>query len=225
MAKDKKIGKDDIADKEKSVDGDIGAADVLRENFDKNVQIKVEADKEIDKEDICDIEKNDNTGNDTDIEAALSSDKCDKDVKVEVEVEADKKSDKFEDISNVDDSNITSTVPLKNGIAKKEKYSKTLKSKNFTDSGPEEFHEIEIDAPNTDNKRIIFDIDEDEKLRESFKKKMADDGDDDNDGGPKEPYQPSKMEKILNIMLCRKDLVNQKLSERPVKFWDLVSFD
>uniref|UniRef100_A0AC34GAK8 ABC transmembrane type-1 domain-containing protein n=1 Tax=Panagrolaimus sp. ES5 TaxID=591445 RepID=A0AC34GAK8_9BILA len=119
---------------------------------------------------------------------------------VDVEIEADRKDVKLKDSTNIDN---IATVPRENGSI--EKSSKILKSKSFTDSGPEEFHDIEIDPTNSDNKRIIFDIDENENLRESFKKKMADDGDDDNDG-PKKPYQPGKMEKILNIMLCRKDL-------------------
>uniref|UniRef100_A0A914PP68 ABC transmembrane type-1 domain-containing protein n=1 Tax=Panagrolaimus davidi TaxID=227884 RepID=A0A914PP68_9BILA len=141
----------------------------------------------------------------------------------EINVESDKvKADKGDknvvEVSNVDESKFTTTI-MEKGKTATEKT--TLKSNNFAESGPEKFHEVSLEDK-TSNKRIMFDIDEDENIRESFKKKLADDGDDDN--GIKESYQPGKMEKILNIMLCRKDLVNQKLAERPVKFWDLFKY-
>uniref|UniRef100_A0AC35F135 ABC transmembrane type-1 domain-containing protein n=1 Tax=Panagrolaimus sp. PS1159 TaxID=55785 RepID=A0AC35F135_9BILA len=94
--------------------------------------------------------------------------------------------------------------------------------KRLADPGPEEFHEVAIDVPNPDKRQhISFDIDED-SIGDSFKKKLAELGEIDEE--PNQPYEKTKMEKILNIMLCRKDLVNQKLSEKPVKFWDLFKY-
>uniref|UniRef100_A0A914P1D8 ABC transmembrane type-1 domain-containing protein n=1 Tax=Panagrolaimus davidi TaxID=227884 RepID=A0A914P1D8_9BILA len=94
--------------------------------------------------------------------------------------------------------------------------------KRLAEPGPEEFHEVAIDVPNPDKRQnISFDIDED-SIGDSFKKKLAELGEIDDE--PNQPYEKTKMEKILNIMLCRKDLVNQKLSEKPVKFWDLFKY-
>lgn len=93
-------------------------------------------------------------------------------------------------------------------------------AKRLADSGPEEFHEVAIDVPDVSKRQhISFDIDED-SIGDSFKKKLVELGEDDDKSD--QPYEKTKMEKILNIMLCRKDLVNQTLSEKPVKFWDLV---
>lgn len=92
--------------------------------------------------------------------------------------------------------------------------------KRLTDPGPEEFHEIAIDVPNPEKRSTItFDIEDEDSIGDSFKKKLADMDED----IPKAAYEKTKMEKFLNILLCRRDLVDQKLSEKPVSFWDLVS--
>uniref|UniRef100_A0A914XX49 ABC transmembrane type-1 domain-containing protein n=1 Tax=Panagrolaimus superbus TaxID=310955 RepID=A0A914XX49_9BILA len=103
--------------------------------------------------------------------------------------------------------------------------SQNLKNvKRLPDAGAEEeFHEVAIDVPNPDKRQhITFDVDED-SIGDSFKKKMAELAEEDNDQ-PDQPYEKTNMEKFLNILLCRKDLVNQKLSEKPVRFWDLFKY-
>uniref|UniRef100_A0AC34GVI7 ABC transmembrane type-1 domain-containing protein n=1 Tax=Panagrolaimus sp. ES5 TaxID=591445 RepID=A0AC34GVI7_9BILA len=106
--------------------------------------------------------------------------------------------------------------------------SQNLKNdKRLPDAGgatEEEFHEVAIDVPNPNKRQhITFDIDED-SIGDSFKKKMAELAAEDDDEQPDQPYEKTKMEKFLNILLCRKDLVNQKLSEKPVSFWDLFKY-
>ncbi|KAE9548663.1 hypothetical protein FO519_008121, partial [Halicephalobus sp. NKZ332] len=91
--------------------------------------------------------------------------------------------------------------------------------------GPEEFHEIPIDipteAPTKENRRITFDLSDPDasgSSKSSFKKPYEDDSEE------QKFYEKSKLEKFLNYIFCRKDLVNTKLSEKPVKFWDLFKY-
>uniref|UniRef100_A0A914YB79 ABC transmembrane type-1 domain-containing protein n=1 Tax=Panagrolaimus superbus TaxID=310955 RepID=A0A914YB79_9BILA len=86
----------------------------------------------------------------------------------------------------------------------------------FAAPGPEVFHEVPIDV--VDEKRhIAFDIDD---ITESIKKRINDDDDEEYN----HPYEKSRLEKFVNYLLCRKDLVDQKLTEKPVKFWDLFKY-
>uniref|UniRef100_A0A914NY86 Uncharacterized protein n=1 Tax=Panagrolaimus davidi TaxID=227884 RepID=A0A914NY86_9BILA len=86
----------------------------------------------------------------------------------------------------------------------------------FAAPGPEVFHEVPIDVPVDEKRHIAFDIDD---LTDSIKRRISDDDEENN-----QPYEKSRMEKFVNYLLCRKDLVNQKLSEKPVKFWDLFKY-
>lgn len=44
----------------------------------------------------------------------------------------------------------------------------------------------------------------------------------DSDEEPKIVYEPSKMEKLINYMLCRGDLASRELSVKPVTLLGLV---
>ena len=113
---------------------------------------------------------------------------------------------------------VTPPTPGTEGAVENAQKLKNNKSKQFDSPGPEEFHEVAIDVPNYEKRQIAFDLEDDEEMSNSFKKRIAEDDDE-----PKQIFEKSRLEKILNIILCRKDLVDAKLPEQPVKFWDLVS--